>query len=264
MERSARLAATAASFAVFGLCSALATATLIPALLLLAPDRRRRFARAFNRKSFAFLLRFMSLTGVATFEVDRAALAKLAEGGGLVVANHPTFLDVIVLLAHIDQANCVVKHSLWRNPFLAAPMRAAGYIPNRDSEQLLRDCAAALARAETLIVFPEATRSVPGQPLKLQRGAANIALVADAWLKIVHFTCEPLLLTREMPWYRVPPSRPCLAARVGASVRARDFLPAGQQRSVAARRLTHALQRELSKGDQPDARAGPGAQTAAH
>ncbi len=207
----------------------------------------------------------MTLAGVATFDVDREGLARLgADGGGMVVANHPTFLDIVVLLAYIEQANCVVKHSLWRNLLLAAPLRAAGYIPNRDPEQLLRDCARALERKETLIVFPEATRSVPGEALRLQRGAANIALAADASLKIVHFTCDPVLLARGVPWYRVPERRPCLAARVGASVRARDFLGAGELRSVAARHLTQALQRQLSRGVQPDARAGTRAQTTPH
>lgn len=266
MERSWRVAATAASFAAFGIGAVLASAVLFPLLALVAPDgaRRCRWARTFNRVSFRGLLRFIALVGMARFDVDREGIAALGAGGGVVVANHPTFLDVVVLLACIDQANCVVKHSLWRNPFLALPLRLAGYIPNRDSEQLLRDCADALERKETLIVFPEATRSEPGQPLRLQRGAANIALTADTWLKIVHFKCEPVVLARGVPWYRVPERLPCLAARVGASVRARDFSRAGEPRSVAARRLTQALQRELSKGVQPDARAGTGAQTAPH
>lgn len=265
MERSWRVVATAASFAVFGIGAVLATALTFPVLALVAPDRARRcrWARAFNRVSFRGLLHFIALSGMARFDVDGEGIAKLG-GGGMVVANHPTFLDVVVLLAYIEQANCVIKSSLWRNPFLAIAVRAAGYIPNRDPEQLLRDCAAALERNETLIVFPEATRTLPGQPLRLQRGAANIALAADACLKIVHFTCAPVVLARGVPWYRVPESKPCLAARVGASVRARDFLPAGEFRSVAARHLTQALQRELSTGVRSDARAGTGAQTAAH
>ena len=263
--RSWRVVATAASFAVFGVGAVLATALVFPVLILIAPDRTRRcrWGRAFNRVSFRGLLRFIELSGMARFDIDREGIAGLG-GGGMVVANHPTFLDVVVLLAYIEQANCVIKHSLWRSPFLALPMRVAGYIPNRDPEQLLRDCAEALKHKETLIVFPEATRTLPGQPVRLQRGAANIALAADAWLKIVHFTCEPVVLARGVPWYRVPERRPCLAARVGASVRARDFLAAGEFRSVAARHLTQALQRELSTGVQPDARAGTGAQTAAH
>lgn len=266
MERSLRLVATGASFALFAVCSVLASAVVFPVLALVATDRlrRRRWARDINRASFRALLRFMTLAGVARFDVDREGLARLGTGGGLVVANHPTFLDVVVLLAYIGQANCVVKRSLWRNPLLAGPMRVAGYIPNVDPEQLLRDCAEVLERKETLIVFPEATRSVPGQPLHLQRGAANIALAADAWLRIVHFRCEPVLLARGVPWYAVPERRPCLAARVGASVRARDFLQTGEHRNVAARRLTQALQRELSNGGEPDARAGTRAQTATH
>ena len=266
MERSLRLVATAASFAAFGIGAVFASAVLFPLVALVAPDRARRcrWARAVNRVSFRALLRFISLVGMARFDVDREGVAGLGADGGVVVANHPTFLDVVVLLAYIDQANCVVKPGLWRNPFLAFPLRLAGYIPNRDPEQLLRACAEALARKETLIVFPEATRSVPGQPLRLQRGAANIALAADTWLRIVHFSCEPVLLARGVPWYRVPDRRPCLAARVGASVRARDFLAVGGPRSVAARHLTQALERQLSRGIRPDARAGTGAQTAPH
>ena len=167
-----------------------------------------------------------------------------------------------MLLAYVKHASCVVKPSLWGNPFLSGALRAASYVPSNDPEQLLRDCDAALERGESLIVFPEATRSVPGEPLRLQRGAATIALSSDAVLTIVHLRCEPVLLTKGDPWYRIPSRRPCLAARVGASVRARDFQRTGANRSVAARHLTLALQHELSKEIQLDARAGTGAQTA--
>jgi 1-acyl-sn-glycerol-3-phosphate acyltransferase len=207
-------------------------------------------------------LRFLTVLGVVELDVDREALARLSGAGAVIVANHPTLLDVTVLLAHIEQASCVVKLGLKRNPFLSLAIRAADYVPNKDPEQLLRDSAAALKRGEPLIVFPEATRSVPGEPLRLQRGAATIALHSDATIEVVHFRCEPVLLAKADPWYRIPDRRPCLAARVGASVRAREFQRSGVNRNVAARHLTLALQHELSKETQFDARAGTGAQTA--
>jgi 1-acyl-sn-glycerol-3-phosphate acyltransferase len=250
---------------VFG-AGALAATVWFVVLLALPRRARQRCARGLNRVLFRSFLRFMALIGVVDLDVDARAIAALgAVGPRVIVANHPTLLDVMVLLAHIEQANCVVKSRVWRNPFLAAAVNAANYIPNESLEQILRDSAAALARGEPLIVFPEATRSVPGEPLKLQRGAATIALHADAVLEVVHFRCEPVLLAKGDAWYRVPERRPCLAARVGASVRARDyFRPDNTSRGVAARRLTEALQHELAKGVPFDARAGAGAQTAAH
>jgi len=267
LGRSWRFVATVASFAVFGICAILMGAFYFGALLVAMPRglSRQRLARDGVRWGFRVILRFMTLAGVVKLDVDRAGLARLgAAGRCVIVANHPTLLDAMILLAYVEGAGCVVKHGLWRNPFLSPAIRASNYIPNRDSEQLLRDCSAALGRNEPLIVFPEATRSVPGEPTRLKRGAATIALDSDAVLKIVHFSCEPVFLSKTQAWYRVPARRPCLAARVGASVRARDFQRDGATRSVAARRLTEALQRELAKEIELDARAGAGAETTAH
>lgn len=263
LDRSWRFLGTALSFAAFGVGAVLASALFVG--LLAVPRRvRQRPARALVRMSFRSLLWFMALVRVFDFDLDREGLARLGSAHRrVIVANHPTLLDVIVLLAYVKQASCVVKTRVWRNPFLAAAVRAANYVPNHDATQLLRDSDAALARDEPLIVFPEATRSVPGEPLHLQRGAATIAIESDAVVEIVHFRCEPVLLTKGDAWYRVPPRRPCLAVRVGASLRAREYLRGGASRSVAARRLTQALQQEL--GESPsDARPGAGVETAAH
>lgn len=267
MGRSWRFVATVTSFAVFGACALVMGVLYFGALQIFmrSGPSRQRLGRAGVRWGFRVFLRFMALVGVLTLDLDRLGLERLgASGPRVVVANHPTLLDAMILLAYVEGAACVVKHGLWRNPFLSPAIRSANYIPNRDPEQLLRDCAAALARGEPLIVFPEATRSVPGEPLKLHRGAATIALDSDVMLEIVRFSCEPVFLSKTQAWYLIPDRRPCLAARVGASVRARDFQGGGVNRNVAARRLTEALQRELAREIHSDERAGAGAETTAH
>jgi 1-acyl-sn-glycerol-3-phosphate acyltransferase len=221
---------------VFGIAAVVMSVVWFGALLVVVPSqpRRQRLARDGVRWSFRAFLRFMELVGVVRLDIDRAGLARLgAAGRCVIVANHPTLLDAMILLAHVRGAGCVVKHRLWSNPFLSAAIRASNYIPNRDSEQLLRDCAEALARNEPLIVFPEATRSVPGEPLRLQRGAATVALDSDVALEIVHFSCEPVFLSKTQAWHRIPARRPCLVARVGASVRARDFQRDAERRRAA-------------------------------
>ena len=259
-----RLVATALSFVVFGAAAMILTLTAGAGLALFVRprERRRRLARACICSMFNAFLALIQFLRVLRLDIDtetRAAL--LAERGSIVVANHPSFIDVLVLLAHIADGNCVVKDAIWRNPFLSSGVRLAGYIPNRDPETLLSACETALRRNETLIIFPEASRTRVGEPIRLQRGAAHIALRSKATIRLVHFKCEPPLLTKGVPWYRTPDRQPCLVMRVGGTVHARDFLRPGESRNAAARRLTFLLQQELSRGISFDERSGARAQT---
>ncbi|MCB5532142.1 1-acyl-sn-glycerol-3-phosphate acyltransferase, partial [Erysipelatoclostridium ramosum] len=51
--------------------------------------------------------------------------------------------------------------------------------------------------------FPEGTRSRPGQALKMQRGAAQIALRGGLDITPVRIQCEPLGLYKGQPWWTV-------------------------------------------------------------
>ena len=250
MERSWRLVATTLLFTVFGAGGLIAGFTVIPAIALVSRDPRvrARRARAAVGASFRWFFLLMRRLRVAHFKVDRETLASLAaQRGNVVVANHPTLIDVVILLAYIEQANCVVKSAVWHNPVMRWAVRCARYIPNEDPETLLVSCERALRAGETLIVFPEATRTVPGQPLQLQRGAANIALRAGAAVNIVRINCEPATLCKAEPWYHVPKQRPRLSVSLCGGLQPHDFLRPGEHVGLAARRLTSALQTALSE-----------------
>ena len=70
----------------------------------------------------------------------------------------------------MPEVDCIVKQALWRNVFLRWPVYWAGYISNATGEGLVAACAAALREDRSLMVFPEGTRTRPGQPLAFQRG----------------------------------------------------------------------------------------------
>src|SRR5262249_13648520 len=149
MERKWRLVATAVAVVVFAGGAPLLTPTLGLAIAVFVwqPDRRRRPARPCLRPAFCALPSFFQLPRVVKIDGDADTLAVLAgEHGSVVVANHPSFIDVLVLLAHVEQANCVVKTALWRNPLLTWAVRLAGYIPGGDPARLLSACEAALRR----------------------------------------------------------------------------------------------------------------------
>lgn len=190
----------------------------------------------------------MHALGVIELDIDPEAKEKLSPGRGIiVVANHPTLIDIILLMGQIEHGNCIVKQAMWSNMFLGGVVRAANYISNDDTEELLANCTEVLQSGETLVVFPEATRTVRGQVMKLRRGAARIALAARVPLQIVHLTCSPSTLSKAGHWYEIPPRRPCFRMSVGDRLDVTDYLVSGEHHSLASRRLTQEMRRSLMK-----------------
>jgi hypothetical protein len=83
---------------------------------------------------------------------------------------------------------------------------------------MLHGAAAALRSGDALVMFPEGTRTRPGQPLHFLRGAASVAVHAADVLTPVFIRCEPLVLPKFVPWYRVPSQRPHFTLEVGEDI----------------------------------------------
>jgi 1-acyl-sn-glycerol-3-phosphate acyltransferase len=238
-NRAWRIFATGFSFTCFGLGAVLMGFTLWPLLRL--SSRRHgtaRVQRAVSASMRLFVWLMKSL-GLLTYEVR--GLEKLRPRGQFVVANHPTLIDVVFLVSVMPEVDCIVKQALWRNVFLRWPVSWAGYISNEGGEGLVAACAAALREGRSLVVFPEGTRTRPGESMSLQRGAAQIALAAGCDLRPVTITCEPITLHKGNAWYRVPDRRPHWILAVGETIRVGDFATPGEPPSLAARHLTQAL-----------------------
>ena len=110
------------------------------------------------------MMRFLQ---VLKLEVDPQLKKRLATESLFICASHPTLIDVVILHSLIENANCIVKAALRESFALSSPVRAANYIANDSGSELIEACAASLARGDTLVVFPEGTRSVPGKEPKL-------------------------------------------------------------------------------------------------
>ena len=176
--------------------------------------------------------------GIMSYEIK--GLERLNRPGLLILANHPTLIDVVILIALVKNANCIVKDALFRNPFTWGPIHGAQYISNANGETLFEECVETLQQGSALVIFPEGTRSVPGEPLKLQRGAANLAIRGDRNITPVAINCTPSTLTKGQKWYQIP-ERPFhitlhIAEDITIKSLTEQFTP-----SLAARKLTAQL-----------------------
>jgi len=243
-----RIFATGVVFVLLGVGALVLSITMFPVLRLTswnADTARRRIQRGMQL-TFRAYMEIMRALGILTFHVEGAE--RLRESGRLIVANHPTLLDVVLLVSQMPEVDCIVKRGLWRNPFLRWPVSWAGYLPNSEGEALIEECSATLRRGHSLLVFPEGTRTVPGESPRMQRGAAHIALAADSEILPVTIDCDPPTLFKGNPWYRVPARRFHLNVVVGAPVAARDFVRGDEVPARAARRLTRWMLEQFDAG----------------
>ncbi|WP_413282780.1 lysophospholipid acyltransferase family protein [Vibrio sp. MA40-2] len=164
--------------------------------------------------------------------------------GVVVVANHPTLIDVVIIISQLRQCDCIVKSELWRNPFIRHVIQMAGYIPN-ESPKILDICQEKLSSGRKLLVFPEGTRTQPGKKIKCQRGAAQLAIRCKADIQRILITSNPPILYKGVPWYSVPKRKPIIEVKIMACESVSSLIEGSRSTPIAARKLTTYLESAL-------------------
>jgi 1-acyl-sn-glycerol-3-phosphate acyltransferase len=243
LDRVWRLFGTGLFLAIIGVGGSLLALTLFPLITLVTRNRERRRLRIqyllyLNFKVYCGLIRWLRFADIEISGGER--LQGLT--GTLIVANHPSLLDVVMIMAAVPNVQCVVKAGLWWNPFFRLTVGGAGFIPNDlDGVAMVEACVATLKAGNNLIIFPEGTRSRLGQPIRFRRGFANIATLAEADLQLLIITCDPPILHKGNPWWRVPNTRSAFKLVVGERLDIRPFL-GYRYRSVGVRKLVSSLE----------------------
>lgn len=247
LNRLWRLLMTGLCFALFGLGGLLLSQVWFTMLLLTVRDkhRRRRIARQSISASFRFFLNSAKFVGVLDYHIEGAEILH-NERGCLIVANHPTLIDYVLIASVMPETDCLVKSALLRNPFLGGVIRAADYLVNSQAETLLPDCQMRLQRGDTILIFPEGTRTHPAKAMTLQRGAANIAVRCGCDLRIAGIYCSEHLLDKQSKWYNVPAAKPIFTVKVLGRIGITQFYDGEtQEPALAARQLNRHLLHEL-------------------
>lgn len=243
LGRLFRILGTGIAFTVFGLGGLLLAVTVFPLLTILTPTgiQTQKRIRGVIHRVFRQFLWFVQAIGLYDINVEGAeSLANCR--GCLVVANHPTLLDVVILMALNPNFQCVVKHQLWRNIFLRGVVSAAGFIRNDlSAEEFIEQCEKSFAAGDNLLLFPEGTRTVPGEFPKFFRGFANVAILSQADIQIVVIQCEPVTLTRDEPWYAVSETRASFRVEIG-ELWDKSTFSWTDHRALNARRLVRSLE----------------------
>ena len=210
-RRRARLAASYyISWAVFGTVGLLLNIGCM--VLMLVPWRGayQRAVRAAIRRLFEAWLAWLHAVRIVRIEW-RGFDVEQVRPGTVYIANHPMLIDATLLLARLPDAVCIFKPSLMRNPAVGPAAVMAGYVRGDAGLDLIRAAAAKVAAGQSLLVFPEGTRTELGTVLgPIKPGFALIADRAKAPVRLIVIQATPGLGTRGVPWWRVPAILPTL------------------------------------------------------
>lgn len=249
LNRLWRVFATGFCFSLFGLGGLLLSLIWFNILLVFVrqPARRRSLARRSIATSFRFFLWVTKVMGVLDYRFHGKDILR-QERGCLVIANHPSLLDYVLLASVMPDTDCMVKSALLKNPFVSGVIRSADYLINSQADSLLPACQQRLARGDTILIFPEGTRTRVGEPMTLQRGAANIAVRCASDVRIVTIHCSQRMLDKQSKWYDVPPVKPIFDVNVGERLAIADFYDANlQEPALAARQLNRLFLSQLQQ-----------------
>ncbi|MEA4838521.1 MAG: lysophospholipid acyltransferase family protein [Rhodospirillaceae bacterium] len=249
-DRLWRQAMTGVCFAAFGVGGLFLSLAWFNILFLVQRDPRKRrwLARRSISASFRLFLRATRFLGVLDYRIDGQDLLR-GEQGCLVVANHPTLIDYVLLASVMPETDCLVKSALLHNPFLRGVVRAADYLINSQAAELLPDCRQRLAAGNNILIFPEGTRTSPGKTMVLQRGAANIAVRCSSPLLVVAIQCSEHFLNKESRWHQVPARKPFFHVSVQERIDPETFQGgAVQEPSRIVRELNRYLAQRLGNG----------------
>ena len=209
-------------------------------LVLHPRERFRKHGRravSFCMKSFIF---FMQLIGALSLDAgSRENYRNLSSK--IIVANHPSLLDVVMLISLIPNADCIVNSALKQN-VVRGVIREL-YISNSlVFDELLRSCTESLSQGNCLIIFPEGTRTPRSGNIKIRKGAARIALAAGCSILPIHIGgTDKYGLGKKDPWTGFNPrERYVYTISMGSEISCEKY------RDLSTHRAVRMLTREFS------------------
>ena len=102
----------------------------------------------------------------------------------VIVSNHQTLIDILVIYSIFKHFKWVAKNSLLRVPFVGWNMALNGYIIVKRSDtksqiKMMKQSEKTLKSGSSIMIFPEGTRSADGNIGRFKRGAFILSEIAD-------------------------------------------------------------------------------------
>ena len=230
LHKIRHLIGTAASFSSFGMWGVCLAFVVLPLARRRCHGSELDKAMACRRwvsASFRRLFRFMVRRGIFDFSGQPTSADLPADKRFVLIANHPSLVDMVAILSCFPEAVVVAKTTMFNNPLLGPILRHCAFIDGGDGGVFSGAAVVAAAverlRAGTpVLIFPEGTRSGPRGFGSFRQGAFEMAVRAGVPLLPAFITSRPRTLMKGMRWYQIPTERVTMRVELGAPIHAAE------------------------------------------
>ncbi len=149
---------------------------LIPFLIIIR-GRFDKYRGEIEKKVKRWALSMLKAAGV---KVDISGLENIPEGNVIVICNHQGIAEIPIVLGYVKVAGMLAKIELSKIPIFSYLMIAVGcvFVDRNDKTQAraaVTNSIEAVKRGNSMVIFPEGTRSKDGEIGPFKQGAASIA-----------------------------------------------------------------------------------------
>jgi 1-acyl-sn-glycerol-3-phosphate acyltransferase len=149
--------------------------------LLAAPSRFMiAYVRVWSRL-MVFLLR-----AVCRIRVEVSGMEHIPPGGAIIAAKHQSAFDTVIWVKLLEAPVYIMKKELRQIPLWGLLALKCGHVEvDREAgaaalRGMVRGAQAALRAGRPVVIFPEGTRSAPGERVPYQPGVAALAIASGA------------------------------------------------------------------------------------
>lgn len=182
----------------FGLGALIIGCIIFPILSLFVKkeNRRKHFSNIIH-SSWHFFVQIMKRTKIINVHID-GDLSNIK--GKIVVASHPSLIDIVLLIGNMPNSLCLAKKELLKNPVMHNIVKSLYIINNIEPEVFQKNAKEALADGYNIVIFPTGTRTLPNEQIKIHKGAAQLALISGVNIVPINIKTDyPFLIKQHSP-----------------------------------------------------------------
>ncbi len=155
-----------------------------------------------------FAVNYMAFLHLLRFDISELE-RQLPRHPYILVANHPSLIDVMFLMSAQPRLCVIAKGSIFKSSLVGTMLRLCHHIDAGDGSPAAGRAVVAgavdrLRSGDPVLIFPEGTRSPAGGLHPLKTGAFRIAAIAGVSVVPVLIRSDPRTLMKGVPWYTVP------------------------------------------------------------
>lgn len=121
------------------------------------------------------LLNLLKYSGLTNYNIKNYVELKSIKNK-VIVATHPSFIDIVILIGLIPRTTCFVKQELTKNPLLSNIIKSIFISNDVEIEELKKESKTMLDLGFNVVIFPSGTRHRNEEHPKLKKGASLIAI----------------------------------------------------------------------------------------